>query len=112
MNTEPIKHATFSVERTYSADAARVFRAFSDTDVKRRWFAEGEDWQVEEFTADFRPAGYETSRNGLAECTPGRRRIRRDRRLPAIRLRTCLRCARPSPAASECCHRGRPAMRT
>jgi hypothetical protein len=29
MNTEPIKHATFSVERTYPADAARIFRAFS-----------------------------------------------------------------------------------
>ena len=24
---------------------------------KRRWFAEGEDWRVEEFIADFRPAG-------------------------------------------------------
>ena len=57
MNTEPIKHATFIVERTYPVDAARIFRAFSDTDIKRRWFAEGEDWRVEEFTADFRPAG-------------------------------------------------------
>ena len=38
--------------------------------------------------------------------------IRRGRRLPAIGLRTCLRCAKPSPAASECCSRGRPAVRT
>src|SRR5215217_5965621 len=70
MNTEPIKHATFSVERTYPADAARVFRAFSDTDVKRRWFAEGEDWRVEEFAADFRPAGYERSRFRYADGPP------------------------------------------
>ena len=54
MNTEPIKHATFIVERTYPADAARIFRAFSDTDRQASWwFAEGEDWRVEEFTADF-----------------------------------------------------------
>ena len=70
MNTEPIKHETFIVERTYPADAARIFRAFSDTDVKRRWFAEGEDWRVEEFTADFRPAGYETSRFRYADGPP------------------------------------------
>jgi uncharacterized protein YndB with AHSA1/START domain len=70
MNTEPIKHATFIVERTYPADAARIFRAFSDTDVKRRWFAEGEDWRVEEFTADFRPAGHETSRFRYADGPP------------------------------------------
>jgi len=70
MNTEPIKHATFIVERTYPADAARIFRAFSDTDVKRRWFAEGEDWRVEEFTADFRPGGYETSRFRYADGPP------------------------------------------
>ena len=70
MNTEPIKHATFIVERTYPADAARIFRAFSDTDVKRRWFAEGEDWRVEEFTADFRPGGYETSRFRFADGPP------------------------------------------
>ena len=70
MNTEPIKHATFSVERTYPADAARVFRAFSDTDLKRRWFAEGEDWRVEEFAADFRPAGYERSRFRYADGPP------------------------------------------
>ena len=62
MNTEPINHATFIVERTYPVSAAQVFRAFSDTDIKRRWFAEGEGWRVEEFTADFRPAGHETSR--------------------------------------------------
>ena len=70
MTTEPIKHATFSVERTYPADAARIFRAFSDTDIKRRWFAEGENWRVEEFTADFRPAGYETSRFRYADGPP------------------------------------------
>jgi len=39
-------------------------------DVKRRWFAEGEDWRVEEFTADFRPGGYETSRFRFADGPP------------------------------------------
>ena len=70
MNTEPINHATFTVERTYPVRAAQVFRAFSDTDIKRRWFAEGEGWQVEEFTADFRTAGHETSRFRFAGGPP------------------------------------------
>jgi hypothetical protein len=91
MNTEPIKHATFSVERTYPADAARIFRAFSDTDIKRRWFAEGEDWRVEEFTADFRPAGYETSPSDMpmVRRSPTRHPLprHRHRRTPRILLR-------------------------
>ena len=42
MNTDPINDPTFTVERTYPVSAAQVFRAFSETDIKRRWFAEGE----------------------------------------------------------------------
>ena len=37
---------------------------------KRRWFADGEDWRVEEFTADFRPAGHETSRFRYGDGPP------------------------------------------
>jgi uncharacterized protein YndB with AHSA1/START domain len=62
MSKSSIVHSTFVVERTYPAGVARVFRAFSDPVFKRRWFAEGEGWQVDEFTVDFRVGGRETSR--------------------------------------------------
>jgi uncharacterized protein YndB with AHSA1/START domain len=44
MSTSSIIHSTFAIERTYPARAARVFAAFSDPAIKRRWFAEGEGW--------------------------------------------------------------------
>ncbi|MEW5847597.1 MAG: SRPBCC family protein [Myxococcota bacterium] len=62
MSTPSIVHATFSVERTYPARAARVFAAFSDAAKKRRWFAEGEGFHVDEYTNDFRVGGHEFSR--------------------------------------------------
>jgi len=59
---DSVVHDTFSVERTYPSPPARVFAAFSDTGTKRRWFAEGEGWEIDEFTMDFRIGGRETSR--------------------------------------------------
>ena len=57
-----VTHATFTIERVYDATPARVFDAHADVAAKRRWFAEGEGWEVEEFVSDFRPGGYERSR--------------------------------------------------
>ena len=57
-----VTHSTFSVERSYPSSPARVFAAFANQAAKRRWFAEGEGWQVDEFTLDFRVGGHETSR--------------------------------------------------
>jgi uncharacterized protein YndB with AHSA1/START domain len=62
MSPSSIVHSTFVVERTYPAKAARVFAAFSNPAIKRHWFAEGEGWEVDEFTVDFREGGKETSR--------------------------------------------------
>jgi uncharacterized protein YndB with AHSA1/START domain len=62
MTERSVAHATFTIERSYDAPPARVFRAFADPAIKRRWFVEGEGWQVEEFKADFRVGGAETSR--------------------------------------------------
>ena len=61
-NKEQVYHATFSIERTYPQSPARVFFAHADQAMKRRWLAEGEGWQVFEFTVDFRVGGAETSR--------------------------------------------------
>jgi uncharacterized protein YndB with AHSA1/START domain len=57
-----VAHATFSVERIYPQPPARVFAAFADQATKRRWFAEGEGWEIFEYTLDFRVGGAETSR--------------------------------------------------
>jgi uncharacterized protein YndB with AHSA1/START domain len=62
MAERSVTHATFTIERTYDAAPARVFKAFEDPVAKRRWFAEGEGWEIEEFAAEFRVGGYERSR--------------------------------------------------
>ena len=70
MSTSSIVHNTFVIERTYSASAARVFAAFSDTATKRRWFVEGEGWEIDAFDADFRVGGRETSRFRFKDGPP------------------------------------------
>jgi uncharacterized protein YndB with AHSA1/START domain len=61
-NPSAVVHSTFSIERTYPSPPARVFAAFANQEIKRRWFAEGEGWQVDEFTVDFRVGGHEVAR--------------------------------------------------
>ncbi len=61
-NQRSVVHNTFSIERTYPSPPARVFAAFSNQGTKRRWFAEGEGWEVDEFSLDFRVGGREVAR--------------------------------------------------
>ena len=61
-NQNPVVHSTFSIERTYPSSPERVFAAFSNQQTTRRWFVEGEGWQIDEFTMDFRVGGQEISR--------------------------------------------------
>jgi uncharacterized protein YndB with AHSA1/START domain len=62
MSQRSVTHATFTIERTYDAPPRRVFKAFADPAIKRRWFAEGEGWEIEEFMVVFRVGGTERSR--------------------------------------------------
>jgi uncharacterized protein YndB with AHSA1/START domain len=62
MTERSVTHATFALERSYDAVPARVFKAFADPAIKRRWFAEGEGWEVEEFVGEFKVGGFERSR--------------------------------------------------
>jgi len=57
-----VVHSTFRLDRTYPYPAATVFAAFRDPATKRRWFVEGEGWDIEEYTADFTVGGREVSR--------------------------------------------------
>jgi uncharacterized protein YndB with AHSA1/START domain len=57
-----VVHATFRLERTYPVPPQRVFDAFRDPSVKRRWSVEADRGEVQEHTLDFRIGGRETTR--------------------------------------------------
>jgi len=54
-----IKHATFTIERTYPAPVAKVWRAWTDQPSKARWFAAPDGWEPHGHTLDFRVGGEE-----------------------------------------------------
>jgi uncharacterized protein YndB with AHSA1/START domain len=71
MSEQPVVHSTFAVERTYPASPARVFAAFADPAVKRRWLLDGKGFAAEEYSADFRVGGFEKSRFTFTGGPPG-----------------------------------------
>jgi uncharacterized protein YndB with AHSA1/START domain len=70
MEEQSVIHSTFVIERSYPKLSERVFSAFADAAKKRRWFAEGESHEVEEFAMDFRVGGPERARYRFKEGTP------------------------------------------
>jgi uncharacterized protein YndB with AHSA1/START domain len=70
MSEQTVVHNTFVIERTYPHPVEKVFAAFADASKKRRWFAEGHNHEVEEFTMDFRVGGNERSAYRMGESTP------------------------------------------
>jgi len=64
-----IIHNTFVVERNFPWRPARVFSAFSQPALKRRWYAEG-DHEIEEFQMEFRAGGSERFRYRFKEGHP------------------------------------------
>jgi uncharacterized protein YndB with AHSA1/START domain len=85
MQERSVTHSTFVIERNYPNAPEKVFAAFADPVQKRRWFAEGEESELEAFEMDFRVGGSERARfhtkNGFAckndtvylDILPGRR---------------------------------------
>jgi uncharacterized protein YndB with AHSA1/START domain len=65
-NPTPTVHQTFRIERIFRQSPARVFEAFRDKSIVRRWRVESEGCQVHEFTYDFRLGGHEVSRFSFA----------------------------------------------
>ena len=62
MTERSVIHATFRIERTYEGSTPeQVFFAFADKASKRRWFVEGEGWEIDSFEMDFRVGGIERS---------------------------------------------------
>ena len=56
--------ATFTIERTYPAKPARVFKAFSDEASKARWFAGSDDALGKSYQLDFQVGGHEVNEGG------------------------------------------------
>lgn len=66
MTERSIAHGTFVVERRYPADPARVFKAWADPEVKKRWFGAGNE-DVKSF--DFREGGREYAEGSMGDTT-------------------------------------------
>ena len=62
MSERSVTHGTFAIERKYPAAPERVFAAFSDPAKKRRWFAEGDEFEIEHYALDFQVGGREEAR--------------------------------------------------
>jgi uncharacterized protein YndB with AHSA1/START domain len=68
--TEPgTIHNTFVIERNFPQTVTRVFSAFAQPALKRRWYAEG-DHEIQEFHMDFRVGGIERFRYRFKEGHP------------------------------------------
>jgi len=68
--TEPTTlHNTFVIERNFPWRPARVFSAFAQPALKRRWYAEG-DHEISEFHMDFRVGGIERFRYRFKDGHP------------------------------------------
>lgn len=64
MSERSVSHATFTIERRYKASRARVYRALSVPESKKKWFNPPETWGKDEHHLDFRIGGIETSVGG------------------------------------------------
>src|ERR1051325_6874585 len=70
MEEQSVIHSTFVIERSYPKPPERVFSAFSDPAMKRRWFAEGKSHDVEEYQSDVRVGGGDRARYRFKEGSP------------------------------------------
>jgi uncharacterized protein YndB with AHSA1/START domain len=57
-----VVHDAFTLQRTYDATPAQVFRAVTDMEAKDRWFVNGAAWTPIERYMDARPGGRERAK--------------------------------------------------
>ena len=70
MEQQSVVHNTFVIERSYPIAPEGVFAAFSDPAKKRRWYADSDHHDVEQFEMDFRAGGVENARYRMNAKTP------------------------------------------
>ncbi len=63
-------HSTFTVERTFTQPAARVFRLLSLPERKRRWLLEDDGTEIGRFEMDFRVGGREIGEYTIQKGSP------------------------------------------
>jgi uncharacterized protein YndB with AHSA1/START domain len=56
-----VTHGSFTIDRLLPASPVRVFKAFSDPQIKYRWFGQTDDWENGPHELDFRIGGKETA---------------------------------------------------
>jgi uncharacterized protein YndB with AHSA1/START domain len=56
---DPLNHGSFTIQRQYEAAPARVFRYWSDPELKARWFIGPAEWTPIARSLDFRVGGEE-----------------------------------------------------
>jgi uncharacterized protein YndB with AHSA1/START domain len=64
MTPRTVTHGAFTIERTYDASTARVFKAFADPAAKAQWFMGGGEWRQQSRDQDFRVGGREPLSGG------------------------------------------------
>ena len=64
MKVSTVTHDTFVIERSYEVPVIQVFRAWSDPQLKARWFAGSADALGAGYELDFRVGGHEVNRGG------------------------------------------------
>ena len=63
-------HNTFTIERRFPHRPARVFSAFAQPALKRRWYGESDQHEIQDFHMDFRLGGTERFRYRFKEGHP------------------------------------------
>jgi uncharacterized protein YndB with AHSA1/START domain len=64
MTKHSAQHAIFTIERTFDAPPALVFRAFADPSAKAKWFGGPKEWDKHRGEFDFRVGGRERVSGG------------------------------------------------
>ncbi|NYF91813.1 SRPBCC family protein [Tunturiibacter empetritectus] len=70
MEDSTVIHNTFQIERKLKASPERVFAAFADEAIKRRWFFGGSPHAVEHYELDFKVGGRERTQKKMEPGTP------------------------------------------
>ncbi|HTI87556.1 MAG TPA: SRPBCC family protein [Alphaproteobacteria bacterium] len=64
MTQHPAQHAAFTIERSFDAPPALVFRAFADPAAKAKWFGGPNEWDKHRGAFEFRVGGRESISGG------------------------------------------------
>lgn len=70
MTSSAVQQDSFTIERFYPKDPGAVFAAFADPARKRRWYAEGDTHDVDDFRMRFEVGGQENLSSRLNANTP------------------------------------------